>query len=37
MKMIEAAKMPQPRHEKILPLPQAASAWRRHHKEAVKK
>ena len=37
MKMIEAAKMPQPRHEKIPPRPQAESACRRHHKEAVKK
>jgi hypothetical protein len=36
MKMIEAAKMPQPRHEKIPPQPEAASACRRHHKEAVK-
>jgi hypothetical protein len=29
MKMIEAVKMPQPRHAKILPQPQAASARRR--------
>jgi hypothetical protein len=31
-KMIEAGKMPQPGHAKILPRPQAASACRRHHK-----
>jgi hypothetical protein len=31
MKMIEAAKTPQPRDEKILPQPQAESACRRHH------
>ena len=36
MKMLEAAKMPQPRHAEFLPQPQAASACRRHHKEAVK-
>jgi hypothetical protein len=29
MKMNEAAKMPQPRHAKILPQPQAVSARRR--------
>jgi len=28
--------MPQPRHEKILPQPQAESAWRRLDQEAVK-
>jgi len=32
MKMIAAVKMPQPKHEKILPQPQADSAWRRHYK-----
>jgi hypothetical protein len=37
MKMIEAVKTPQPRHAKTLSEPQAASACRRHHKEAVKK
>ena len=31
MKMIEAAKMPQMRHAKILPQPQAESACRGHH------
>jgi hypothetical protein len=37
MKMIEVAKMPQMRHAKILPQPQAESACRRRHKEGVKK
>jgi hypothetical protein len=29
MKIIDAVKMPQPRHAKILPQPEARSAWRR--------
>ena len=29
MKIIEAVRIPQPGREKILPQPQAASAWRR--------
>jgi len=37
MKMIEAARMPQPGHARIPPWPQAESACRRHHEERVKK